>query len=65
MPELGFELGSCGERVVSECAFHALVWLFSFGFRAGPFEIWICRRNRARVGAYLDDAAVRDEAGGA
>ena len=23
-------MGSCGERVVSECAFHALVWLFSF-----------------------------------
>ena len=39
-----------------------------FGFSGplrAPFEIWIRRGNRACVGAYLDDAAVGNEAGGA
>ena len=58
-------MGSCGERVVSEYAFHALVWLFSFlVFVRGRLRIGFAD-VRARVGAYLDDAAVRDEAGGA
>ena len=29
MPELGFELGSCGERVVSECVSACTLW---FGY---------------------------------
>ena len=36
-----------------------------FGPLRAPFEIWIRRGNRACVGAYLDDAAVGNEAGGA